>query len=93
MGNEVKHIFMRRKRLTNKNKIYTRASETTVSLNYSPVSEVLEVEFAGGKIYHYLHVKPEVWDEYLTFVKSGGSSGTFVNKRIKPFYDDVKLDV
>ena len=93
MGDEIKHNYMRRKRLTNKHKIYTRASETTVSLNYSPVSEVLEVEFTGGKIYHYLNVKPDVWEEYMTFVKAGGSSGAFVNKRIKPYYDDVRLDV
>ncbi|AXY77062.1 KTSC domain-containing protein [Paraflavitalea soli] len=85
-------IQMRRKRLTNKNKIYTPGSETTISLNYSPVSEVLEVEFTGGKIYHYLHVRPEVWEDYKTEVRMGGSSGAFVNARIKPFYDPVRLE-
>lgn len=82
---------MRRKRLTNQNKIYTPSSETTISLNYSPVSQVLEVEFTGGKIYHYLHVTPDVWEDFRTLIKSGGSSGTFVNRRIKPFYDDIRL--
>ncbi len=85
-------IQMRRKRLTNKNKVYTPKSETTISLNYSPVSEVLEVEFTGGKIYHYLEVRPEVWDDYLTEIRMGGSSGAFVNARIKPFYDPVRLE-
>jgi hypothetical protein len=84
-------LLMRRKRLTNKNKVYTRASETTVSLNYSPVSEVLEVEFIGGRVYHYLHVKPEIWTDYKTLIQSGGSSGVFVNTQIKPFYDSVRL--
>lgn len=85
-------IQMRRKRLTNKNKVYTPKSETTISLNYSPVSEVLEVEFTGGKIYHYLEVRPEVWEDYLTEIRMGGSSGAFVNARIKPFYDPVRLE-
>ncbi|NII24126.1 KTSC domain-containing protein [Pseudoflavitalea sp. X16] len=84
---------MRRKRLTNRNKIYTPSSETTVSLNYSPVSEVLEVEFTGGKVYHYLKVEPEIWDEFVTLIKSGGSAGIFVNKRIKTYYDDVRLEL
>lgn len=85
-------IQMRRRRLTNRDKIYTPASETTISLNYSPVSEVLEVEFTGGKIYHYLHVKPDVWEDYKAIVKLGGSSGAFVNERIKPFYELVRLE-
>jgi len=83
---------MRRKRLTNKSKVYTPNSETTISLNYSSVLEVLEVEFTGGKIYHYLQVKPEVWEDYLTEVKMGGSSGAFVNARIKPYYDAARLE-
>lgn len=83
--------YIRRKRLTNNNKIHTPSSETTISLNYSPVSQVLEVEFTGGKIYHYLHVTPDIWEDFRTVIKSGGSSGTFVNRRIKPFYDDVRL--
>lgn len=86
-------IQMRRKRLTNRNRIYTPSSETTVYVNYSPVSEVLEVEFSGGKVYHYLHVKPDVWEDFRTTIRSGGSSGVFVNKRIKPFYDDVRLEL
>jgi hypothetical protein len=82
---------MKQKRLTNRNRILTPASETTVVVNYSSVSRILEVEFTGGKIYHYLQVEPEVWEDYKTTIQAGGSSGTFVNKRIKPFYDDVKL--
>lgn len=84
---------IRRKRLTNRNKIYTPASEATVALNYSPVSEVLEVEFTGGKVYHYLQVKPDVWEDLQTLLQSGGSSGIFVNQRIKPYYDDVRLEL
>lgn len=85
--------YVRRKRLTNKNRVYTPSSETTISLNYSPVSETLEVEFTGGKIYHYLHVKPDVWEDFRATIMSGGSSGVFVNRRIKPFYDDVRLEL
>jgi hypothetical protein len=82
---------MKRKRLTNKNRIYTPASGTTIAVNYSPVGRVLEIQFTGGETYHYLKVEPEVWEDYKTAIQAGGSSGAFVNKRIKPFYDDVKL--
>lgn len=85
-------IQVRRRRLTNKDKVYTPTSETTVSLNYSPVSEVLEVEFKGGKVYHYLHVKPEVWDQYRITVRTGGSSGGFVNEQIKPNYEMLRIE-
>lgn len=85
-------IQVRRRRLTNRNKIYTPGSETTVSLNYSPVSEVLEVEFSGNKVYHYLHVKPEVWEDYQKTIRLGGSSGSFVNEQIKPNYELVRVE-
>jgi len=62
-----------------------------MSVNYSPIGRVLEVQFTGGEVYHYLHVEPETWEDYRAEILSGGSSGAFVNKRIKPFYDDVKL--
>ncbi|WP_350340371.1 KTSC domain-containing protein [Paraflavitalea speifideaquila] len=51
-----------------------------------------EVEFTGGKVYHYLHVKPEVWEDYKTLIRLGGSSGGYVNTRIKPFYDGIRLE-
>lgn len=86
-------VNLRRKRLTNRNRIYTPSSEAIVYVNYSPVSEVLEVEYTGGKVYHYLRVKPDVWEDFQNTIKSGGSSGVFVNKRIKPFYDDVRLEL
>jgi hypothetical protein len=82
---------MKRKILTNKNRIATPASETTIAVNYSPSSQVLEVVFTGGHTYHYLKVEPEVWEEYKNTLLQGGSSGSFINKRIKPFYDDIKL--
>lgn len=85
-------VQIRRKRLTNRNFVRTPGSETTVSLNYSPVSEVLEVEFTGGKVYHYFHVKPEVWEDYKTIVRYGGSSGAFVNERIKPYYELSRIE-
>lgn len=85
-------LTIRRKRLTNRNVVRTPGSETTVALNYSPVSEVLEVEFTGGKVYHYFPVKPEVWEDYRRTVSYGGSSGAFVNERIKPYYELSRIE-
>ena len=75
------------KRLNHQNRIYTRSSSTTTYINYSINRKILEVEFKDtGKAYQYFHVPQNVWDEYKQEVKSGGSSGKFYNKKIKPVY-------
>ena len=77
---------MNRKRLDKKNAIYTPRSGTTFSINYSETKHLLEVVFIGGKAYQYQSVEPAIWEEYKQTVLSGGSSGIFVNTRIKPNY-------
>lgn len=81
---------MPQKRLSRKNRLPTPGSETTIAINYSEELNILEVEFQGG-IYHYLNVAPEVWEAYKSTVESGGSSGRFVNHKIKPFYEAVQV--
>jgi hypothetical protein len=83
---------MKHKRLSRKNAIYTtRLSGTTVMINYDAKEKILEVEFTGGRVYHYLKVEPLVWEEYKAIFKAGGSSGNFIKTRIKPFYKDVEI--
>jgi len=74
------------RRLHRKNAIYTPASGTTIMINYSFNSQILEVEYTGGRVYHYYRVDAGVWEEYKSAIQTGNSSGTFVNRRIKPFY-------
>lgn len=69
-----------------KDSLNTPASEATIRVNYSAPRHILEVEFKGGKVYEYLQVELQVWEEYKTIIQTGGSSGFFVNKRIKPYY-------
>jgi hypothetical protein len=45
---------MRIGRLNIKNKLSTPESKATVYINYSEEKKILEVEFKGGKLYHYL---------------------------------------
>lgn len=83
---------MKHKRLSRKNAIYTtRSSGTTVMVNYAAKEKILEVEFTGGRVYHYFKVEPRIWKEYIALINAGGSSGTFINTRIKPFYKDVEV--
>lgn len=78
---------MKHKRLSRKNAIYTsRSSETTVLVNYDATEKILEVEFTGGRVYHYLNVSPKLWQEYKDILQASGSSGKFVNTQIKPFH-------
>jgi hypothetical protein len=77
--------------LNNKNAVYTAQSGTTRRVNYDRKKQVLEVQFIEGDIYHYHHVPEKVWEDFLSVINSGGSSGTFVNKVIKPFYKFEKV--
>lgn len=80
------------KRLGSSNAIPTSASGTTVLINYSFELKILEVEFTEGRVYHYKEVPPDIWEQYKSWVEEGHSSGEFVNKYIKPFYDAVQLN-
>jgi len=79
------------KRLNKKDAVHTPASDATVLINYSKALRKLEVEFTNGKVYHYLEVEEEKWEEYKSEIESGRSSGEFVNKKIKPFYDVIEI--
>jgi hypothetical protein len=79
------------KRLNPQKRIYTRSSSTTTYINYSKSRKILEVEFKDtGKAYQYFHVPQNVWNEYKQEIKSGGSSGKFYNKKIKPVYTEYE---
>ncbi len=84
--------FMKAARLSRKNAIYTPRSATTVMVSYSPAQKILEIEFKGGRVYHYLEVKPGLWKTYRSVILAGGSSGKFVNTHIKPFYDNIGIE-
>jgi len=62
------------------------ASTALRSIGYVSSNKVLEVEWAGGKIYHYPDVKPE---EYQALLLSH-SKGAYITKNIKPNYKAVK---
>ena len=59
-------------------------------IDYSEKQRILQVEYTNHQVYQYKKVEPEVWKEYRDVVLSGGSSGTFVNTRIKPHYPDFE---
>jgi hypothetical protein len=79
------------KRLDKRNAIYTPASDATIMINYSKTLKKLEVEFTNGKVYHYLEVENDKWQKYKSEIDKGRSSGEFVNKKIKPFYEVVEI--
>jgi hypothetical protein len=80
---------MKKKRLNKRNAIYTPESDTTSLINYSEDSEILEIEFTDGGVYHYKNVELDKWEEYKAWVEDGRLSGQFLTKYIKPFYLDV----
>lgn len=81
---------MKSRRLHTPNVVKTPNSGTTLLIDYSENRRTLEVEFINRQVYQYKKVEPEVWKEYRDVVLSGGSSGNFVNTRIKPYYPDFK---
>lgn len=78
------------KRLPRKNAVYTPDSDTTILINYQKEKQILEVEYTGGRVYHYHRVPQEIWNEYVEIIKTGGSSGTYVNQQIKPRFGDYE---
>lgn len=78
-------------RLNRKNAVFTPHSGTTVLINYDNIRHILEVEFFNSKVYQYLHVPYTVWKQYKTIISEGGSSGGFLNSRIKPNYSYVEI--
>lgn len=56
------------------------SSSSIVSVGYDQQAAVLEVEFSGNRVYQYLDVPPEEFDELL----HAESKGRYVNRVIKP---------
>jgi hypothetical protein len=69
----------------------TRVKSSGVnSIGYDAAKRALEVEFAGGRVYRYQDVPPEVFDE----LERAESKGIYVNLVIKPNYpfDEVETE-
>lgn len=81
---------MKTRLLNTRDKIVTPASGTTNHVDYAEHEQTLEIEYKNGKTYHYYNVDPDIWNEYRTEVLNGGSSGVFVNTRIKPVYQNYE---
>jgi hypothetical protein len=63
-------------------------SASVLSLGYDKVTNVLEVEFQGGKIYRYVEVPQEVYASLM----NAESIGRFVNREIKGIYEVIPPD-
>jgi KTSC domain len=62
-------------------------SSAVASVGYDARTRTLEVEFVGGGVYHYLGVPPREHELLLR----AESLGTYVNKRIKPYYRFLRV--
>lgn len=62
-------------------------SSAVVSAGYDDKGRFLEVEFAGGRVYRYLGVPPEIYREFMR----AESCGDFVDAKVKPFYHSYRV--
>jgi KTSC domain len=62
-------------------------SSAVTSVGYDTRTRTLEVEFEGGGVYRYLGVPAR---EHATLMRAD-SLGTYVNRRIKPYYRCLKV--
>jgi lysyl-tRNA synthetase class 2 len=62
-------------------------SSAIESVGYDAGSRMLEVEFEGGGVYRYLGVPPRVFETLLR----AESHGTYVNRRVKPYYRCLRV--
>lgn len=54
---------------------------------YKPELEILRIIYFSGAVYDYLDVPQEVFDEF----RAAFSKGTYLNKKIKPFFKYAKV--
>ncbi len=78
------------KSLSHKNTIHL-TSEALKAVNYSKEKQILEATFNNDRTYQYLRVPKKIWKDFLTIIKSGESAGTYINQKIKPFFDCVEI--
>ena len=57
-------------------------SSVVASMKYNPKAAVLRIKYVSGKVYDYINVPEDVFEE----MKSSGSKGIFLNTRIKGKY-------
>lgn len=54
---------------------------------YRPEFEILTIIYVSGAVYDYLEVPEEVFDDF----RAAFSKGTYLNKKIKPFFRFEKV--
>ena len=57
----------------------TVRSSNLKSVGYDPSNSILEVEFHGGRIYHYFRVPLEIYNALM----NAPSKGTFLDQNVK----------
>ena len=62
-------------------------SSVVKSFTYNPAKHILRVVYVSGKVYDYLDVPEDVYNE----MKITGSKGTFLNFHIKDNYAFKKI--
>ncbi len=62
-------------------------SSVVESMNYDPLKQILYVVFVSGDVYAYKDVPEKVYKDF----KASISKGTFLNRKIKKYYQTEKL--
>lgn len=63
------------------------SSSSIASIGYDPDLQILEVEFVAGRVYQYMSVPQNVFDEFL----GSGSKGSYLALNIKNLYPYVQV--
>lgn len=62
-------------------------SSNVKACGYDPTTRTLAVQFAGGGIYHYQDVPPEVYDGF----QKAESKGSFIAKSVRSVFKGVRV--
>ena len=46
-------------------------SQAVISIDYHAELKIIEIEYTGGKLYHYPGIEEKVWFTFLQFVNVG----------------------
>jgi len=64
----------------------TVISDAVDSIDYSQKIKIIEVEFKGGDVYHYLNAKRTEWNKMIAFADQKEGLGAYINQVFKAPY-------
>lgn len=65
-------------------------SDAVNSIDFDEKQNIVEVEWKGRHVYHYLNATKKEWNKMIEFANEGKGLGTYLNQVFKKPYDNCE---